>query len=304
MTQDYNFLNSILDSLTEQIVVIDSRGQIQFVNRSWNKFCLENAGTLPERWEDINYLEVCERSAEDGDKDGMKAAKGIKGIISQEMTSFYLEYPCHSPDEARWFMMRMTPFQLENNAFFVISHQNITERKLTEEKVLALSRLDGLTNIPNRRCLDEFLRDECSRCARLELPISFGLIDLDHFKLLNDTYGHHEGDECLKNVARILENFARRPSDICARFGGEEFVIVLGNTSGQVALDMLDKFLAAIRALKIPNRNSPVMPILTASIGLVTMVPEAGTGVEEIIKSADKLLYTAKNKGRNRIAHN
>lgn len=93
--------------------------------------------------------------------------------------------------------MRVTPFQVHNNDYFVISHQNITERKLAEEEVRNLARIDGLTGIPNRRTFDEFLCDEMKRCARLNKPICLAVIDVDHFKLLNDTYGHQSGDGCL-----------------------------------------------------------------------------------------------------------
>jgi diguanylate cyclase (GGDEF)-like protein len=198
-------------------------------------------------------------------------------------------------------MMRVTPFSLQHHFFYVISHQNITERKLAEEKMLNLSRLDGLTRIANRRYFDEFLQEEWRRCARLKLPISLAMIDLDHFKLLNDTYGHQAGDDCLRKMGTVLKKIARRPGDLCARYGGEEFAVVLGNTGSESALMLMNELLDDIRGLNIPNRHSPVMPTLTASIGLMTMCPEPKSNENMLIEAADEQLYCAKESGRNRI---
>ena len=236
-----------------------------------------------------------------GDDFGIQAAKGIRSVISKETEDFYFEYPCNSPDEKRWFMMRVTPFTLENIDYFVISHQNITERKLAEEKLLDLSRLDGLTGIANRRYFDNFLEEEWRRCHRLGLPISLAIIDLDYFKLLNDHYGHQTGDECLKAVAKSLKQFVRRPSDLCARYGGEEFSIIFGNTSTDQAKVLVDKVLEAIRSLNFPNEKSPTHPTLTASIGLTAMLPDDSSNEQELIGRADELMYEAKRNGRNQI---
>ena len=236
-----------------------------------------------------------------GDDFGIQAAKGIRSVISKETEDFYFEYPCNSPDEKRWFMMRVTPFTLENIDYFVISHQNITERKLAEEKLLDLSRLDGLTGIANRRYFDNFLEEEWRRCHRLGLPISLAIIDLDYFKLLNDHYGHQTGDECLKAVAKSLKQFVRRPSDLCARYGGEEFSLVFGNTGKDQAKVLINKALEEIRLLNIPNEESPTHPTLTASIGLTSMLPDEKSNEHELLKRADDLLYEAKRSGRNQV---
>jgi diguanylate cyclase (GGDEF)-like protein len=276
-------------------------GNIQFVNSSWVTFGQQN-GCLYSNWEEINYLKVCDESVAMGDEYGLKAADGIRKVINTEQESFYLEYPCHSPNEKRWFMMRVTVFQLKNTSFYVISHQNITERKLLEEEALSRSRMDGLTNIPNRRYFDEFLNSEWRRCERLNMPITLAIIDVDHFKLLNDTYGHQTGDECLKTIGDILKRFAKRPSDIFARYGGEEFALVFGNTTLENSLDIINKLLDTIRELEIPNEKSPTMPTVTVSIGLATMHPNRQINEKELIKTADMLLYSAKENGRNQVA--
>ena len=301
MNESYEFLSQVLDSITEHIVVIDPKGQILFVNQRWNTFGNNNACLIGENWKGVNYLEECDKAAAMGDDFGTQVATGIREVIHGRKQSFYFEYPCHSPEERRWFMMRVTPFRNNGTPCFVISHQNITERKLAEETVRNLSRLDGLTNIPNRRTFDEFLHDEWSRCTRLGMPLSLAIIDIDHFKLLNDTYGHQAGDDCLRKVSQILQRYAKRPSDICARYGGEEFALVYGNTPLELSKVLLNRLQHEIRMLNIPNENAPTHATLTTSIGLAEMYPEKISTEDALIKKADELLYAAKENGRNTL---
>lgn len=296
------FLQAILDAVDDHIVVVDGQGEILFVNRSWCTFGDNNDCLLEGSWRGVNYLQHCDTAAEAGDSFGAVASKGIRGVIEGGRSQFYFEYPCHSDSQQRWFMMRIKPLEGMDQQYFVISHTNITERKAAEEEVLNLARIDGLTGIANRRTLDEFIHEEWRRCARQRQPISLLMIDLDHFKMLNDYYGHMLGDDCLQQVAGVLKRFTRRPSDIGARYGGEEFAVVYGNTSQQEALQMAEKIVAAITNLKIANDNSPVAPYLTLSIGIATFAPDSGDTTEaQLIKQADDNLYRAKNEGRNCI---
>jgi diguanylate cyclase (GGDEF)-like protein len=301
MTESYEFLKLVLDTIPEHIVVIDTKGNILFVNRGWNAFGNTNKCLIEGDWKGVNYLKVCDESAKAGDDFGLKAASGIREVINDEKAEFYFEYPCHSPDEKRWFMMRVRPFSLQDSPCLVISHQNITERILAEEEVLNMSRIDALTNIPNRRYFDEFLSNEWNRSARLGMPVSLALIDADHFKQLNDTYGHQAGDDCLKEIGNTLDKFAQRPSDLCARYGGEEFAVIYGGTSLEVSLQLISRLHDEIRSLEIPNENAPTLPTLTASIGLATMFPDRSNQPADLIAAADKLVYAAKENGRNQI---
>jgi len=294
-----NFLNLILDSVSDHIVVINEDGDIQYVNHSWLSFGGENSCTLKETWIGINYLKECDKAADMGDSFGIQAANGIKSVIKKERSVFYFEYPCHSPTEKRWFMMRVTPFQVEKNVYFVISHQDITERKLAEEEVRSLARIDGLTGIANRRSFDEFFHEEWRRCARLKKNICLAVIDLDYFKLLNDSLGHLAGDLCLKKISGILKNFSNRPSDMAARYGGDEFVLVLGDITLQQARTQLDKFQKRVDDLKIENPGSPITPYMTVSIGVAEATPYRDNNEQELLSKADQVLYQAKSKGRN-----
>ncbi len=301
MKKSYEFLRLILDTVTEHIVVIDEAGNIKFVNKSWSSFGTSNACTAGDNWNGFNYLKECDKASSMGDNYGAKAGEGIRSVIEENHPVFYFEYPCHGPKEKRWFMMRVTPFRIEGNRYFVISHQNITERKMAEEEVLNLARIDGLTGIPNRRTFDEFLHEEWRRCMRLRKPISLAMVDIDHFKLLNDTYGHQTGDECLVKVGPLLRELVNRPGDICARYGGEEFVLVWGDTSLDAAKNLATQLLNHLVDLKIPHEKSSTSPYLTASIGLACMIPSPDSDENELIGVADRMLYQAKESGRNRV---
>lgn len=301
MIHSIDFYTALLDSITEHIVVIDQQGIIHYVNRSWIEFSRRNGYPFPETWHNINYLAACDASALAGEAFGKEAATGIRKVISGDSNLFYFEYPCHSKTEKRWFMMRITPLNLAENRLYVISHQNITERKLIENEMLNLSRTDGLTGLGTRRYFDEFLESEWRRCGRLRCPLSLILLDIDHFKLFNDTFGHIAGDECLKMIGQIFHAFARRPGDLSARYGGEEFAVILSNTPSKEAADIAKALLQAVRNRAIPFQTSPVLPVVTVSIGVATMVPQQAIDAAALIASADTLLYSAKKNGRNRI---
>ena len=302
MEDSDDFLRLILDSIAENITVIDERGDICFVNHSWSQFGSDNDCLVVQDWSKVNYLSVCDSAALAGDEFGALAGRGIKSVIDQKEAYFNLEYPCHSNNEQRWFIMRVSPFKLNEAHFFVISHQDVTERKLAEKAVEKLARRDGLTNIYNRRAFDEILSEQWQQCLTLKQPISLAVIDLDHFKLLNDTYGHQTGDDCLIAVSTLLKNFARRTGDVCARYGGEEFAVIWSYTTLLEALVLSKALLEEIRQLKIPNERSPIAPYMTASIGLVEMTPNRILETRDLIAQADDLLYQAKESGRNKVS--
>lgn len=164
-----------------------------------------------------------------------------------------------------------------------------------------LANSDELTAVANRRRFDDFLGDEWRRAIRYKTGISLVLLDIDHFKLFNDAYGHQAGDECLKSVAAALKNTIHRPTDLLARFGGEEFAIVLGGTDGAGAMKVAELALKVVNDLNIPHRASPTSSRVTISAGIAATIATAGMSEAEIIKAADQALYRAKASGRNRI---
>jgi len=159
---------------------------------------------------------------------------------------------------------------------------------------------DALTGIANRRRFDAALAREWERAARARLPLSLLMIDVDHFKAFNDHCGHQRGDECLRQVARVLVNAVGRPGDLVARYGGEEFICLLPAIDEAGARLVAGRLLRAVRAVAIPHPNSPAGPRLTISIGVATTDEFAG-GPDALVALADRLLYAAKDAGRDRF---
>ncbi|MGE3466605.1 MAG: diguanylate cyclase, partial [Pyrinomonadaceae bacterium] len=126
-------------------------------------------------------------------------------------------------------------------------------------------------------------------------------IDIDHFKLFNDTYGHQAGDECLQRVAEALAETIKRPTDLVARFGGEEFAIVLGGTDRPGAITIAEQAFHNVKNMEIPHNSSSTNSSLTISVGIATMFADLGANEADLIKAADRALYQAKQNGRDRI---
>ncbi|MDP2784343.1 MAG: diguanylate cyclase [Sulfurimicrobium sp.] len=162
-----------------------------------------------------------------------------------------------------------------------------------------LASMDTLTEVPNRRAFDQTRKQEWARSLRDGLPISFAMIDIDMFKQYNDNYGHGAGDECLTRIAKALNGCVQRPGDLLARYGGEEFAAILINTPENGALSMAEVFHAAVAALQIPHDFSAAAPHVTISIGIATAIPSAQLTPEMLSEAADKMLYQAKDAGRN-----
>jgi diguanylate cyclase (GGDEF)-like protein len=164
-----------------------------------------------------------------------------------------------------------------------------------------LSTQDGLTGLFNRRYLDDYLQREALREAREHACLSLILLDIDHFKAFNDTYGHQAGDECLKAVARVIGQAARRPADLAARYGGEEFAVVLPGTDMAGALALAEGLRRAVQDLGLPHAGSPVAGSVTVSLGVASLVPRRQGTPHDILALADQALYQAKNQGRNQV---
>lgn len=215
-----------------------------------------------------------------------------------------------SQNKTQYYQTSLSPIMNEQNNIIGIVGvgRNVTEQKKIEKKLKEandklrnISLIDGLTNIPNRRCFDEALEREWDRMARNSTNLSLLLLDIDHFKAYNDTYGHLQGDECLKIIAKLLKESVNRASDIVARYGGEEFVVILPETTVKGAKQIANNIRKQIEDLRIPNINSKVKPYVTVSIGIANMIPSSISKYEELIKNSDKALYNAKENGRNRI---
>jgi diguanylate cyclase (GGDEF)-like protein len=164
-----------------------------------------------------------------------------------------------------------------------------------------LSVRDGLTGVYNRRHFDAALETEFRRATRNLKPISLLMIDVDFFKALNDEYGHQRGDDCLREVAQVLEGHPHRGYDVVARYGGEEFALLLPDADAQAARFAAETIRQAVLALRIENHGSAVGDVVTVSIGICCRNPHFGDESEGFVREADMALYGAKRLGRNRI---
>jgi diguanylate cyclase (GGDEF)-like protein/PAS domain S-box-containing protein len=169
------------------------------------------------------------------------------------------------------------------------------------EKLYRLANLDGLTEIANRRSFDHYLEQEWKRMMREKRPLSIILGDIDHFKKYNDTYGHLEGDQCLKIVAHIIEQSVNRPADLAARFGGEEFVVLLPNTPLFGVMTVANSILDSLRQRQLPHRSSLVQPYVTMSLGVCSVIPNSTLNFKDFLETADIALFEAKEQGRNQV---
>lgn len=169
------------------------------------------------------------------------------------------------------------------------------------ELLESMAMIDGLTEIPNRRYLEEHIEKEWRRNLRVRKHLSCIMMDIDFFKLYNDNYGHLQGDLCLKKVSSAISNSLCRPGDFVARYGGEEFAAILPETDLNYAFDIAVNIQDAVRSLDIRHDYSSALDRVSLSIGVASIVPEIGMTHEYLINQADDNLYKAKKNGRNQI---
>jgi len=202
--------------------------------------------------------------------------------------------------------------RLRHHTKSFIAHQEreTVLRELEEEKkklALAyqelerLASVDGLTDIANRRYFDEAFAKEWSRAMRETESLSLLMIDVDYFKQYNDSYGHLAGDECLKLIASTLQQHLQRPTDLLARFGGEEFVVALPGTHARGAMKVAERIRKAVLALQLPHEDSAPLDLVSISLGVATVAPMLKHQPSELLQLADKALYEAKDAGRNQV---
>ena len=179
----------------------------------------------------------------------------------------------------------------------------------SQEKLLAanqelqrLTNVDGLTGLSNRRYFDEYFEAEWKRGLRTRAPLSLLMIDVDHFKHYNDTYGHLAGDEVLKKVASAIKEQCRRATDLVARYGGEEFATIFPATPARDLPSLAERLRGAVEALKLAHPASDSGPFVTISLGGASTTPQLFAAPASLVEAADKALYRAKRAGRNRAA--
>lgn len=179
--------------------------------------------------------------------------------------------------------------------------ERTAELQAANQQLEVLSNTDGLTGLSNRHRFDQVWAQEWQRAVRQGLPLAVVMIDVDHFKLYNDQFGHPAGDECLRRVAAVLAHSVRRAGELAARYGGEEFVVVLPGLDANGALQEAERIRTEVSALGIPHTGSSAGAVVTVSLGVASRVPQREEGLYLLLQEADDALYQAKHGGRNRV---
>jgi len=292
---------SILENAPIGMAVVSLEGRFTLVNSSLCKII----GYQKEELEKLTFQEITYPDDLESD------LANVKRLLNGSIQSYSIEKRyVRKDDQIVW--IHLTTSLVSDAAgtpqYLIAQIKDITNRKLVEnaivefnQKLEALSTTDSLTGIANRRRFDEFLAQEYARHARSKGKLSLILLDIDQFKLFNDHYGHVKGDECLRQIARVLDDCTIRPADLVARYGGEEFACILPETDLRGALLVAERIRQDIINLAIPHEWSNVAECVSASLGVVTISCSAGEAVSDIVVQADQLLYRAKSLGRNRV---
>lgn len=208
-----------------------------------------------------------------------------------------------------WPVLRQRVRRLLQNrwAMAELKHKAARESVLVDQleeanrELQRLASLDSLTQVANRRVCDEYLEQEWRRLARLQDSLAVAICDVDAFKAYNDTYGHPTGDDCLRQVADVLQQVLKRPADLVARFGGEEFLAIMPHTNAKGAQHVAETMRQMLLKRAIPHAQSPAGDCVTLSIGVAAVVPHASASVARLVEAADRALYEAKQTGRDRV---
>ena len=287
-------LRTIVNNMAEGLLIIEADGRIQFTNPACDKYLgyRENALAGSHISDLLNplvaqeYLDYFSRYA--GAPDGAHH-HGTREVIIR-----------HRNGSSVCMDLTLTPMYLRQPLFIGLLH-DITHHKLSEDALQRAAMVDPLTKIANRRHFDSFLEKEWQRSMRSGQPLSLVVLDVDHFKLYNDTLGHPAGDACLQQVAQAIASHAMRTTDLAARYGGEEFVLLFAETQADAARTLAEAIRAHIEALQIPHPRSTTSPWLTVSIGVATILPHQLDNTESLFVAADRAMYVAKEGGRNQV---
>ena len=237
---------------------------------------------LPEEWVPIIFL-----SASEADQDLERAIEcGGDDYLVKPVSAVVLTAKMRALQ--RLDQMRRKLVEVSNDL-------SAANQRLEE-----LSHQDGLTGIANRRAFDFLIERQFREAKRRGEPFSVSLCDIDHFKAYNDRYGHLAGDECLKQIAAALTRACKRPTDVAARFGGEEFALLLPETTTEGAAAVIERARQEVAALGIAHAGSTTSSHVTFSAGIASFTPERDATSRDLTARADAALYRAKQLGRNR----
>lgn len=268
----------------------------KFFNVAWScmlvaglLLALTALGFLPRSWFSENITQI-----------GVGLQAALLSFAMAHRMSYERQMREQAQQEAAATQQEMLEYQIEaNQALDSIVRERTEELEKTNAKLQEISATDGLTHLLNRRAFDEIFLTEYKRAYREKKSIALVMIDLDHFKSVNDSHGHPFGDLCLLAAAEVIRSNLKRPSDVAARYGGEEFVLLLPDTDSEGAVDVAHNILKSLAQTVVDDGERSL--IITASIGVADRIPDEQANHETLLKEADQNLYVAKEGGRNRV---
>jgi diguanylate cyclase (GGDEF)-like protein/PAS domain S-box-containing protein len=304
-------LRAVFDTVVDAIITINSRGIIQTVNPATERLFGYQRGELigqnvsvltpmPVRSEHDQYLN---HYLETGERKVIGIGREVEAV-TKSGDSFAAELSVSEMSIGGDRMFTGVIRDVSERVQLRQAMEQVNAELLSTNQALWQSaKTDGLTGLANRRHFDDVLDAEIRRAVRQGQPLSLLLIDLDYFKQFNDHYGHYDGDNCLKAVARVLMESCQRSGELPARYGGEEFAVILPYNDAELAMNMAERIRTAVQELHIPHRNSRVSDWVSASLGVTTYIPAGSEPIRArtLIQAADHALYDAKAAGRNRV---
>lgn len=289
------FQQAVFDSLSAQIAVLDRHGTILQTNAAWRKYAVDNRDADAPSFIGGNYLEILDFVTGKDQETVVAASAGIASVVSGEVFNFQLQHPFFALLDKRWFIMKVTPVH-DVEERVVVSHEDVTKLKEAELANFRLANADALTGALSRRNFLNSAEQELDRSTRYELPLMVLMLDLDHFKLINDHYGHAAGDAVLQGFVQTVTGVLRE-SDLIGRIGGEEFAVLLPNTTLEGGRALAQRIIESVRtsSVEVDGQRVPY----TVSIGVGCLSSE--TSFAALLGLADTALYRAKNGGRDRL---
>ncbi|MEZ5627745.1 MAG: diguanylate cyclase [Rhodocyclaceae bacterium] len=308
--QDQSFAIALMQHLVVPTFVLDAEGKVLI----WNRACERLTGVpasevIGTRDHGFAFYDQPRPCLADLIAEGrIEEIQGFYSAYDTDASSatlgFHVENWCRMPRAGTRLYLAVDAGPIYDEAGHLVAVvetlRDMTVQKEAQIQLEQIAAKDALTGLANRRAFDERLGAEWQRCQRGGQLLSIIMVDVDHFKTYNDTYGHPQGDACLRSVASVLAGVAARTGDLVARYGGEEFVVVLPGTNSVGARVVAERIRTAIVALDMPHVASSVGKAVTVSLGVASADPSKFSAAA-LLSAADQALYAAKKLGRNRV---
>jgi len=291
LSQD--FYQGAFENLPFSAAILGSDGTILAVSAAWRQFARDNGGD-GDGYLGANYLATCRRAE---DREARHLCDELERFLGGQGNTLEWEYPCHSPQVRRWFLMKASRFDAGDQTLVLVSHLDITQRRLAEEAALEKAHHDELTGLLNRNSFPERLQQSLALAQRRGETLAVLFLDLDGFKAVNDRFGHERGDSLLAELGGLMR-MRFRQMDAVARLGGDELVLIASPGDPDNAHRLAER---VHRLVGEAAESAGVAGYVSASVG-ISYFPQHGQDPDTLLGKADWAMYQAKQYGRNATA--